>query len=1100
MKFRLVFLSFALFLLPVIRMAAQTVTGTINGTVTDAGGSVIPGFLVEIVNENTGLKRSATGSEVGTFTVPLLPPGIYTVSISKEGFAGQVRKEVQLLVNQNLTLDTTMTLSTVQQTVEVTARTPTLETTTGTLGKVIEGEEIVDLPLNGRKFTQLVLLTPGAAPRQGGQQNAFTVREGAGGISPSVNGQRGQQNNYTMDGVLNNALFTNIWAISPPPDAIQEFNVQSHTVDAQFSISSGANVNILTRSGTNKLHGSVWEFLRNEKLDARNFFDPTRLAYRQNQYGVSTGGPVTVPGYDGRKKNTWFFGYWEGYRSRRTSSRFASVPTQAMRDGDFSAFLGPVIGTDALGRPVARGQLYDPFTSRPDPARPGQFLRDPYINNIIPKSRLSNSALLTLQKYYPLPNLGVGPTVFPNLIAARPTAIDSDQYGIKIDQRFSNNDTLFGRFNWANPTQTRPQTLPTYSQSLKNLAHSVAIGYTHLLGPSTLLSVHYGYIYTDFGQFDEPAGVDFLKTTKFDRLAPVRNGIPIANQLSVSQDMTNVAQFAIPLGPQRSHQINPDLSIVRGNHTIGIGAMYYRIHNFDDGWGVSSSFSREATAIDGFVPQTGLGAASFMLGLPDSLGGFLGDTSANFTGRWYAGYVQDKWQVSKKLTVSFGLRYDYVAPVKWKNNKVSALDVDTGAFLIPVAFPPLFPFPNVRETLFDPRYNGFQPRFGVAYRAHEKTVFRAAFTKFDDHNNTLVQISQDPRIAWPWGYGIAVSAANRGVPDVFLDNLPTAASFFDPLQPRVAFAANPRNKIPYSLQYNFGLQHQITPTIAGELNYVGSVGRHLFIQPVANTARFPGPGPIQPRQPYPQYGGTFSNSTNIGNSSYNSLQARLEKRLSQGLSFLASYTYSKSLDLQSSGQAGGIVTIYDLKREWGPSDFDFTHMFVFSSVYQLPIGRGKALLGSANKITNGIVGGWTIGGITSWFTGPPFSISAGGDLANVGGGSQRAQVVGDPRAGFQQSIFQWFNTAAFRTPDSFTFGNAGRNNVRGPATKAFDIVAYKDFALRETVKLQFRGEFFNLPNHPRFGVPNNNVQSGAFGRITSADEPRDIQFALKLLF
>jgi hypothetical protein len=1088
------------FLLLSYDLRAQTVSGAINGTVTDATGSVIPGFVVEAVNQDTGLKRSASGSEIGTFNLPLLPPGLYTVSITKEGFTGQVRKDLELLVNQNVTLDTMLTPSSVQQTVEVTSQAPSLDTSSATLGKVIEREEIVGLPLNGRKFTQLVLLTPGAAPRQGGQQNSFTVREGAGGISPSVNGQRGQQNNFTMDGVLNNALFTNIWAISPPPDAIQEFNVQSHTVDGQFSISSGANVNILTRSGTNQFHGALWEFLRNEKFDARNFFDPALLPYRQNQYGVAVGGPVVLPRYNGRARNTWVSGYWEGFRSRRSTSRFASVPTQAMRNGDFSAFLGPAIATDTLGRSVARGQIYDPSTTRPDPARPGLFLRDPFAGNIIPTSRLSNSALLTLSKYYPLPNLAVGPTVFPNLLAARPTAIDSDQYGIRLDHRFSNNDTLFGRFNYANPTQTSPEALPTYSQSLKNKARSIAVGYTHLLGPSTLFSLHYGYVYTDFGQFDEPAGQAFLQATKFDRLAPVRNGIPIANQLSVSQDMTGVSQFAIPLGPNRGHQISPDLSVVRGKHTIGIGGMYYHIHSFDDGWGVSSSFARDATAIDSSVTQTGLGAASFMLGLPDSLGGFLGDTSANFTTHWIGAYVQDKWQVSTKLTVTYGLRYDFVAPMHWKNDKVSALDVDTGAFLIPVAYPPLFPFPNVRKTLFDPRYNGFQPRFGLAWRAQEKTVIRAAFTKFDDHNNTLVQISQDPRIAWPWGYGISVSAANRGVPNVFLDNLPTAASFFDPLQPRVAFAANPRNKIPYVLQYNFGIQQQITPSLSAEIDYVGSVGRHLFIQPVANAARVPGPGPISLRQPYPQYGGTFSNSTNIGNSSYNALQAKFEKRMSYGVTFLGSYTYSKSLDIQSSGQAGGIVTIYDLRREWGPSDYDFTHIFVFSGLYQLPFGRGKAYLGSSGRFTDALIGGWNIGGITSWVSGPPFSISAGGDLANVGVNNQRAQVTGNPLTGFSQSINEWFNIAAFRTPDQFTYGNAGRNNIRGPAAKQYDFVAFKEFTLWEKTKLEFRGEFFNLPNHARFGVPNNNVQSSAFGKITSSGEPRDIQLALKLTF
>ncbi len=1083
-----------------VEARSQTVSGTLNGTVTDATGSVIPGSAVEVTSQTTGLKRSAVTSEIGTFTVPLLPPGLYTISVSRPGFTTHVRKDVQLLVNQNLTLDVALTPSAVQQTIEVTGTAPTLETTTGTIGKVIEGEEIVGLPLNGRKFTQFVLLTPGAAPRQGNQQNAFTVREGAGGISPSVNGQRGQQNNYTMDGVLNNALFTNIWAISPPPDALQEFNVQSHTVDAQFSISSGANVNILTKSGTNDLHGSLWEFFRNEKLDSRNFFDPRRLPYRQNQYGVAFGGPVLLPLYDGRKKNTWFFAYWEGFRSRRTSSRFASVPTAEMREGDFSAFLRTVNGTDVLGRPVAQGQIYDPATTRPDPSRPGQYIRDPFVGNVIPKSRLSNSALLTLQKYYPLPNLGVAATVFPNLIFARPTEINSDQFGVRLDHRFSNNDTLFGRFNYANPEQVRPQALPTYSQSLLNYSRAAALGYTHLLGPATLLSLHYGYVYTRFGQYDEPAGEEFLKATRFDRLAPVRNGIPIANQLAVSQDFTGLSQFAIPLGPQRGHHWNADLSTVKGNHTLGVGMMYYRIHNFDDGWGVSSSFSREATALDGFTTQTGLGAASFMLGLPDSLGGFLGDTSADFMSRWWAGYVQDKWQVTKRFTLNFGLRYDFVAPPTWKNDKVSALDVDTGAFLIAKPFPPLFPSATSRRTLFDPRYNGFQPRFGFAFRVDEKTVLRGAFTKFDDHNNTLVQISQDPRIAWPWGYGIAVSAANRGPSTVFLDNLPTADSFFDPLQPRVAFAANPRNKIPYALQYNFGIQRQITPTLSGEVNYVGSVSRHQFVQPVANTARFPAPGPIQPRQPFPQYGGTFANSTNIGNASYNSLQARVDKRLSRGLSFLGSYTWSKSLDLQSSGQAGGIVTIYDLRREWGPSDYDFKHLFTFSSIYQLPIGRGKALLSSGGRLSQVLFGGWSIGGIVSVTSGAPFSISAGGDLANVGGGSQRAQVVGNPLTGFEQSIFQWFNTSAFRTPDPFTFGNAGRNNMRGPRATNFDFVTYKDFTIRENMKLEFRGEYFNLPNHARFGIPNSNVQSGAFGKITTADEPRDIQFALKLVF
>ena len=318
---------------------AQTTSGSMNGTVTDPSGSAVAGVQVQVVNKNTGAQRSVTTSENGSYTIPQLPPGTYDVSIQKTGFAIETRSGVQLLVNQSATLDFKLSLASINQTVEVTAAPPQLNTTNATLGDVVQHEQIVDLPLNGRNFTQLTLLTPGAAPQESGQQNSFTVKLGAGAISPSVNGQRGQENNFTMDGVLNNAVFTDIWAVSPPPDALQEFNVQSHMTDAQFSISSGANINIVTRSGTNEFHGSAWEFFRNDALDARNFFDQQKPPYRQNQYGVTFGGPVRLPHFNG-KDNTWFEAYWEGFRSAQSLSYFSSVPTAAMRTGDFSGILG----------------------------------------------------------------------------------------------------------------------------------------------------------------------------------------------------------------------------------------------------------------------------------------------------------------------------------------------------------------------------------------------------------------------------------------------------------------------------------------------------------------------------------------------------------------------------------------------------------------------------------------------------------------------------------------------------------------------------------------------------------------------------------------
>jgi hypothetical protein len=517
---------------------------------------------------------------------------------------------------------------------------------------------------------------------------------------------------------------------------------------------------------------------------------------------------------------------------------------------------------------------------------------------------------------------------------------------------------------------------------------------------------------------------------------------------------------------------------------------------------MSVNFAQNATSQGGVVNGSGSGAASFMLGLPDSISGFLGNTSADERGWWYGGYIQDQWQVSKKLTVSYGLRYDLVLPPSYGSKTVSGLDVLTGAFLVSNPAPPLYPQATVRKSYYDPHYNGFEPRFGIAYRASEKTVIRTAFAMFDDHNNTLVQETQDPRISWPEGIGISVGSLNRAAPTTYFNNLPAYASFFNPLQPYVDFGADPRNKIPYVMEYNFGIQQQLASSLVLDADYVGSVGRHLFIQPSANTALTPGPGPVALRQPFPAYGGAFSFDENVGNSSYNALQVKLQKSLSYGLSFLGSYTWSKSLDIQSEGQSGSIETIYDYGRDWGPSDFNRSQLFVFSTVYQLPFGKGKTHLSGANAVERAILGNWNIGGIVTLDSGRPFSIVAGGDIANVGGGTQRAQVVGNPNTGFTQSRLEWFNTAAFALPTVYTFGNEGRNNLTGPSQKNVDFITYKDFPFAERMTLQLRGEFFNILNHANFGQPNNNVQGGsAFGTITStATAPREIQFALKLTF
>jgi len=711
-----------------------------------------------------------------------------------------------------------------------------------------------------------------------------------------------------------------------------------------------------------------------------------------------------------------------------------------------------------------------------------------------------------MAKYYPLPNLQVGETVFPNLYFTNPTTIDNDKVGIKIDHRFGNNDTLFGRFNYARPQQLTAASLPTYNLSLSNASRAVALGYTHLLGSATLLSVHYSYLYTSNLQLYDPAGQAFISSTHLDSLRPPYDGFALMPTLSVSQSFTGITQKAVPLGPDQNHTWNADITKVKGAHSLSAGFMYYHIHHFDDNATATVSFTRNATSLDGFTNSTGLGAASFLLGAPNGVAGWLGNTWADFTINWYGGYLQDKWQITKRLSLSLGLRYDFVAPAHWKSNKLSAVDVNSGAFLIPVAYPPLFPAPTCGPTLFDPQYNGWQPRFGLAYRAAGKTVIRTGFAVFQDHNNPIIQGTQAIRIAWPWGGLVSLTGLNNEMPSgITYDNLPAQESLYNnPLQPAPAYAADPREKTGYAMEYYFGLQQQITPSLSAEVNYVGSVGRHQEL-PLNdfNTALYPAQGAIALRTPFPQYPTGMQVVLNSGNSSYNGLLAKLQKRMSHGIYFLASYTFSKSLDLDSEGGSNNQVqNFYDWRNSWGPSNFDIRQMFVLSGSYRVPVGKGRQFLASAGRLSHALVGGWAISGIQSVTTGLPFSVMAGGDVANIGETTaQRAQLVGDPFSGFKQSRLEWFNRAAFKTPASYTFGDSGKNIMRGPRQTNLDFGAHKEFSLTESKTLQFRAEFFNALNHTRFGLPATNVQApSTFGLITTAGSPRIVQFALKLSF
>jgi hypothetical protein len=1083
-----------------IGLRAQTTNGLITGVVADSTGAVVAGAQVSIVNRDTGVERTAVSDASGLYVVPQLAPGVYTLTVMKEGFASVKQNNIQLLVNQSVTIEVKFAVASINQTIEVNTAPPMLNTTSSTLSEVIGHEETVDLPLNGREFTQLALLTPGAVPQEGGQQSGFTVALGAGGISPSMSGQRADQNNFTMDGVLNNSIYTNVWTISPPPDAIQEFNVQTHITDAQFAISSGANINLVTRSGTNQFHGSVWEFLRNDVLDAQTYPDTKRLAYRQNQYGVYLGGPVI-------KKNTWFSGYWEGFRFTQANTSVSTTLTPKEIAGDFSAEEGTTpIGIDSLGRPEFANEIYDPTSSRPDPAHPGEFLRDPYPGNVIPSNQLNAASLALAARYFPKPNLSVPEGALNNFVSTVPVTVKSDVFGFRLDHQFTANDTAFLRFNRSQANKIGPQNYNTSTTGTRNYAQVGALNYVHTFNPQTILNFRYAYSYTNnfvnFGQAD-PGTVAAMGFTAQD---PVHAGEVFAPNVSIGNGYSGISNFAIPLGPIQTMDYHLDLSKVMGKHTLGVGGMYYHIRSFDDGWGISAGFTTVGTAQDGGATGgagTGFAPASFMLGTLDSYGPWVGQTGADQTENWYGWYAQDQWQATRNLVVTAGIRWDFVSPANYHRVE-SGLNMATGQVCITGAVPPQFPKATCPSGYFHNQYNGWEPRFGLSYRAANHTVVHTAAAILDDHNNTLIQENQNIRLSWPGGALPTLNSLDLGLPtNAYWNALPAASSFLGANNPfGVSYGADPNNKIPYSIEYNLGVEQQLQEHLALNVNYVGSVGRHGYIADQTNTALTPGPGKIQPRALYPQYG-VFNYSYNEMPSSYNGLQVELNKQMSGGLSFKASYTWSKSMDWQSDPYGPQPVDFYNLGKDWGPSDYNRPQLFVFSSIYQLPVGKGKRYLGSANTLTDKVLGGWSLGTIISLDSGAPTTAYANGDVANTGWPNQRASRTGaDPYSVSGGSGFkQWLNPAVFAQPAPFTLGNESRNDLHGPSFKNVDFNASKTFSLTERTNLIFKAEMFNLFNHTNYGLPSTTVGNGNFGQITTANGTgRLVQFGLKVQF
>jgi Carboxypeptidase regulatory-like domain len=1104
-------LSVALWFLITPALQGQTVVGRIDGTVTDQGGAVISGAQVVLESLETQATRRATTSDSGTYVIPSVPLGRYTVTITAAGFQSYVQADVRLQVNQSLTIDARLTVGSTSQTVEVQAATLALNQTDATIGSVIEHQEIVDIPLNGRNFTQLILLAPGASPIQTGQQNTFTI---TGGISPALNGMRAQMNNFTFDGVDNNMRFTNTYAQSPPPDAIEEFKVEQHQTEASAALAAGANINLISRSGSNAFHGSVWEFVRNNAFTANNYFDaPGEHPYHQNQFGFFVGGPLVIPHLiDGRKSKTYFSGYYEGFRSSRNATTFATVPTQAERNGDLSGLLGPQLGTDCVGRPVFQGEIYDPLTTVANAACPDGVIRDPFPNNEIPSDRIGAVPNAYLQYLYPLPN-ATGPQ---NLVLSQRTTQNADQFGVRFDQYISEKGRLFARVSRYSDDLLSPGALPANVFEQVNSGLNVAGHYTQIFSPTFILDFLFGYNratipfrYKGLGSaFNAAVGPEFVLPLPSETInAQVSlGGSRFSSGTFFDYDLAN---------PDTSYQYNGDLKKVTGKHEITWGLHYMRFRHVTGLQGAKSlGFSPQITGLPSFG-LSGDAMAGFYLGYPNSSAVQLANPFNHFS-NIYNLFVGDAWKVTPKLTVNVGLQYVYAAPPTVVGNRISLFDYQkaltqptatdfTFAYLWctvnPInGAPPKCP----GGQLFSHDRNNFAPRFGLAYSPLKETVVRMGYGIFYDYNTNINQNSVNiTQSVWPYSVSQAINGQNTTTlgplnPILSLDNpFPTQAQ----LPPTPRFTIDRFARDPYAMEWNIGVEHLLPAAVKLSVNYVGAAARKLPIQVTENIAPA-GAGSIATRRPLLN-SGSFTVDSNEGTSSYNALQVTVEKNVSSSLVFRNSYTYGKSLDIESDANGGlrAPSYAYDTRLSWGPSDFDIPQLNVTSFLYQLPVGRGKKFASNASGLLNAIVGGWELSGILTLRSGTWFSVVDGIDQANTGGnGNQTPLEVADPHSGFSQSKDEWFNVNAFALPPFGSLGNTGSNSLRSAAYRNLDIAAEKSFKIKESLQLQVRVETFNTFNHTNFKAPDSTLTNPLFGQVTAAYPSRDMQGGLKLVW
>ena len=1066
----------------------QNTYGTIVGRVTDAQDAVIPAAMVTATNQSTNIARAVQSGSTGDYSIINLLPGTYDLTVEMDGFKTSLVDGINLRVNESVRVDVALQIGEVVETIEVSSTVaPLLETTRSTLGTVVANEKVVELPLNGRDMTQLTMLLPGAAP--GSSAGGFFI---IGGQTVAVTGNRSDQNNYTLDGVNNNETFFKHYGIRPSLDAIQEFTVQTNITSAEFGDAAGANVNVAIKSGTNEIHGSVFEFFRNDNLDARTFFAPARKSeFRWNQFGAAVGGPVI-------KNRTFWFANWESFRFRRESTNLNTVPTEEMRQGTFL--------TNTDGTPI--GQIFDPFTTMQMPD--GSYSRQPFANNQVPRN-LFHPSTATWQDGIYGPFLPNRPGQANNYLNATPNKRDEDQVNLRLDHQVSSKNNLFVRWSWADNENIQPQAFPGREVFFFNKFRNMAVSDTHMFSPTSIFDFKFGYNSDNIQRRTDPLNlgvlVQGLPSTFRDDF-----DFPIA--LNVT-GFAGAGLTAFVSGPQRTYQFIPSFSKIAGKHTLKIGADMKVRHVLHDGVFANVSHDRFPTS----DPQdaagtTGFAYASFLLGLPSSGGriqpleapGCTSCTEANMAQNMTHIYVQDDYKITRNLTLNLGLRYEWTSWYSSRNNPPNSswFDAIGDQFVWAGPNPITGDAANTTAMFIKPDRNNWAPRFGFAYLLGQRTTLRGGYAVF--YGSNIAWEGNHMRGNYPFALGQNFSSANETVVEIRTDN---PYPGLDTATPSAQHTARRDNAMPYVQQWNLGIQRQLAEDLMWEVNYVGSKGTRLSAFIDGNNA-IPGPtadqDTIQARRPHPMHFGAFSENQSDAVSSYHGLTTKLEKRFSKGLSYRMNYSWSKSIDLNSQWGGTSAQNSLDKRGSIGVSDFHRSHIFSADMVWRLPSLPG------ATGALDAILNNWQINTIVQLRSGRFLTPTLSGDHNNVAGrGTQQRPDLAGSGIQYPRTPERWVDPASFSLPnfpqfvgDDSGYGTAGRNVIEGPGHAGVDFSLYKNIPFTEHLGAQLRFEFFNIFNRVNFNNPGTGgwdpSNQARWGVITGTGDARQIQLAMKFYF